>query len=69
MCIRDRLSVKAEKSEITADGSSLSYIAVDVNDKDGRFVSSADNSIRFTLTGNGTIAVSYTHLDVYKRQM
>ena len=50
-----KLSVKAEKSEITADGSSLSYIAVDVNDKDGRFVSSADNSIRFTLTGNGTI--------------
>ena len=37
------------------NGSSLSYIAVDVNDKDGRFVSSADNSIRFTLTGNGTI--------------
>ena len=50
-----KLSVKAEKSEITADGSSLSYIAVDVNDKDGRFVSSADNNIRFTLTGNGTI--------------
>lgn len=50
-----KLSVKAEKSKITADGSSLSYIAVDVNDKDGRFVSSADNSIRFTLTGNGTI--------------
>ncbi len=50
-----KLSVKAEKNEITADGSSLSYIAVDVNDKDGRFVSSADNSIRFTLTGNGTI--------------
>ena len=27
-----KLSVKAEKSKITADGSSLSYIAVDVND-------------------------------------
>lgn len=58
-----KLSVKAEKSEITADGSSLSYIAVDVNDKDGRFVSSADNSIRFTLTGNGTI-VGLTELEI-----
>ena len=49
------LAVTAEKTEIQADGSSLSYIDIDVNDKDGRFVSSADNSIRFTLTGNGTI--------------
>ena len=49
------LAVTAEKTEIQADGSSLSYIDIDVNDKDGRFVSAADNSIRFTLTGNGTI--------------
>ena len=49
------LAVTAEKSEIQADGSSLSYIAVDVQDKDGNFVSAADNSIRFNLTGNGTI--------------
>lgn len=50
-----KLSITAEKDEIQADGSSLSYIAVDVQDKDGNFVSSADNSIRFTLTGNATI--------------
>lgn len=49
------LKVEAEKTEIQADGSSLSYIAIDVVDEDGRFVSSARNNIRFTLTGNGTI--------------
>lgn len=49
------LKVEAEKTELQADGSSLSYIAVDVVDKEGRFVSSARNNIRFTLTGNGAI--------------
>lgn len=49
------LKVEAEKEEIQADGSSLSYIAVDVVDADGRFVSAARNNIRFALTGNGTI--------------
>lgn len=49
------LKVKAEKKEIQADGSSLSYISVDVVDKDENFVSAARNNIRFTLTGNGTI--------------
>ena len=56
------LAVTAEKTEIQADGSSLSYIDIDVNDKDGRFVSAADNSIRFTLTGNGTIVGVDIHL-------
>lgn len=49
------LKIAAERTEIRADGSSLSYIAVDIVDKDGRFVSAARNNIRFTLTGNGTI--------------
>lgn len=49
------LKIAAEQKEIQADGSSLSYISVDVVDKDGRFVSAARNNIRFSLTGNGTI--------------
>ena len=49
------LKVTAEKSEIQADGSSLSYISVDVLDGKGGFVSSARNNIRFSLTGNGEI--------------
>lgn len=49
------LKVTAEKSEIQADGSSLSYISVDVLDGNGEFVSSARNNIRFSLTGNGEI--------------
>lgn len=49
------LKVTAEESEIQADGSSLSYISVDVMDEDGNFVSAARNNIRFSLSGNGTI--------------
>ena len=49
------LKVSAEKSEIQADGSSLSYISVDVLDGNGEFVSAARNNIRFSLTGNGEI--------------
>lgn len=49
------LKLTAEKEEIQADGSSLSYISVDIEDRDGNFVSAARDNIRFTLTGNGTI--------------
>lgn len=49
------LKVTAEDSEIQADGSSLSYISVDVVDKEGNLVSGARNNIRFSLSGNGTI--------------
>lgn len=44
-----------DKDTITADGSSLSYITVDVTDADGNFKTTADNKINFTLTGNGEI--------------
>ncbi len=49
------LKAEAEKNEIQADGSSLSYIAVDVMDANDEFVSAARNNIRLSLTGNGTI--------------
>lgn len=40
---------------ITADGSSLSYITVDVTDEAGNLVTTASNKIQFTLTGDGEI--------------
>lgn len=49
------LKVTAEESEIQADGSSLSYISVDVMDGQGNFASGARNNIRFSLSGNGII--------------
>lgn len=49
------LKVTAEESEIQADGSSLSYISVDVMDGQDNLVSGARNNIRFSLSGNGTI--------------
>lgn len=49
------LKITTEKEEIQADGSSLCYISVDIEDKDGNFVSAARDNIRFTLNGNGTI--------------
>lgn len=49
------LNLKAEKEEIQADGSSLCYISVEIEDANGNFVSAARDNIRFTLTGNGTI--------------
>ena len=49
------LKVTAEESEIQADGSSLSYISVDVMDGQDNLVSGARNNIRLSLSGNGTI--------------
>lgn len=43
------------KESITADGSSLSYITVDITDAKGNLDTTASNEIQFTLTGNGEI--------------
>ncbi len=50
-----KLKLETEKTELQADGSSLSFISVDVVDQNDQFVSAARNHINFTLTGNGTI--------------
>ena len=47
--------VSKDKESITADGSSLSYISVDVTDANGNLDTTATNNIRFTLTGDGEI--------------
>ena len=50
-----KLVVSKNKESITADGSSLSYISVDVTDANGNPDTTATNNIRFTLTGDGEI--------------
>lgn len=49
------LSMKADRSEIQADGTDLSYISVDVNDKDGNPVTYANNRVNFSVAGDGKI--------------
>ena len=45
-----------DRPEIIADGSDLSFITVTVVDKDGVPVPKADNLIKFSIDGKGTIA-------------
>ncbi len=45
-----------DRPEINADGSDLSFITVSVVDKDGVPVPKADNLIKFSVDGKGTIA-------------
>lgn len=50
-----KLDVSEDKKEISADGSSLSYITVDVKDTNGNIVAGANNRINFEIEGNGRI--------------
>lgn len=53
--IVSKLTVKSNKNTISADGSSLAYIEVEVQDANGVLDSTAVNTINFSLTGNGEI--------------
>lgn len=50
-----QLKTTVNKTEISADGSSLAYIAVDVLDANGNLDTTATNNIQFTLAGPGEI--------------
>lgn len=50
-----RLEVTQDKQVIDADGSSLVYIEVEVQDANGNLDTTAANTIHFSLTGNGEI--------------
>lgn len=50
-----KLNIYADKTEITADGYSLSYVTVDVTDERGNLDTKASNLIEFTLSGEGEI--------------
>ncbi len=50
-----QLVVSSNQTAIPADGSSLAYIMVDVVDANGNPITTAENMITFSLTGNGEI--------------
>ena len=53
--IVSRLDVNANRTEVAADGTGLTYISVDVVDSSGNTDTTATNTIQFSLTGNGEI--------------
>ncbi|GAC1431241.1 MAG: hypothetical protein NVSMB7_07400 [Chitinophagaceae bacterium] len=48
--------ISADRSNIHADGTDLSFVTVKVVDKNGNMVPSADNPVKFEVKGNGFIA-------------
>lgn len=50
-----KLIVTADRSSITADGTDLSFLTVDVVDSNGVIVPNADNLVKFKLEGAGAI--------------
>mgnify|MGYP001773871006 FL=1 len=50
-----QLAVSADREEITADGKDLTYITVDVTDAEGNIVPDAENRVKFTVEGEGTL--------------
>ena len=57
-----KLDAYADKTEITADGSSLSYITVDVKDVNNNIVAGANNRIDFSIEGEGIHHLNITLL-------
>ena len=53
----DTVKVTPDKSEIAADGKSLSYLTVDVVDKDGVMVPDADNELSFDVKGGKLVGL------------
>ena len=50
-----KLDATVDRDSIKADGKDLSYITVDVKDANGNIVPNADNNVRFTVEGAGTL--------------
>jgi beta-galactosidase len=51
-----KILLKADRSDIKADGKDLSFVTVTIVDKDGNMVPDADNLIHYNVSGNGLIA-------------
>ena len=51
-----KLVLKADRSTINADGKDLSFVEVDVVDKNGVLVPDANNLVKFSVSGQGFIA-------------
>ena len=53
-----KLTLKADRDRITADGQDLSYITVTVADKHGLLVPRSNNHIKFEISGPGEIVAT-----------
>ncbi|HAR65626.1 MAG TPA: glycoside hydrolase family 2 [Lentisphaeria bacterium] len=51
-----RVSISPDRSELDADGCDLSYVTVRIEDADGALCPLADNLVRFSVEGAGSIA-------------
>jgi beta-galactosidase len=51
-----RVTLTPDRTVIDADGRDLSFVTVRIEDRAGRLCPQADNVVRFTVTGTGTIA-------------
>jgi Beta-galactosidase/beta-glucuronidase len=51
-----RIQLKADRTKILADGQDLSYVTVEITDKDGNIQPNAENRLGFSITGAGVIA-------------
>ncbi len=51
----EKLTAKADRNTITADGKDLSYITIDVTDIDDKFVNSAEPEITVSIEGDGVL--------------
>ncbi|WP_159517190.1 glycoside hydrolase family 2 TIM barrel-domain containing protein [Sunxiuqinia indica] len=51
-----KIKLTADRSQIKADEYDLSFVTVEVLDKDGNLVPNADNLVHFELEGNATLA-------------
>src|SRR6185503_8962506 len=51
-----RIALVPDRTRIVADSEDLSFVTVRVEDADGTLVPNADNLIRFTIEGNGSLA-------------
>ena len=51
-----QIRLTADNQTLKADGKDLSFITVEVLDKDGNLCPNADNLIQFDINGNGFIA-------------
>lgn len=50
------IALTPDRNNLRADGNDLSFVLVEVKDKDGNLVPNADHLIRFEVEGNGFIA-------------
>lgn len=53
-----KLAASADRSEIEANGKDLSFITVEIHDKDDLFVANATNEIKFSIEGPGEIVAT-----------